>query len=202
VPRATLTTTGVSGGNAPNASGNTPFENASGVNPLAPGLSGGNVGANANVSPAGASPIQGPAANSMGTANFSGVIPTARAPAAGGAAPSAITPSGNVATGGTPGSSPATGSPAGSTPSSNPPAMHSGAGGPSPPALGQSPPAAPPAGGGISAAEKQTFSPTGLSKLAEDGISTKIVPAKPCTSAARETDGTTTCVGIPSSPRR
>ena len=29
---------------------------------------------------------------------------------------------------------------------------------------------------------------------AEDGISTKIVPARPCSTAARETDGTTTCV--------
>jgi hypothetical protein len=38
---------------------------------------------------------------------------------------------------------------------------------------------------------------TGLSKPAEDGVSTKIVPAKPCSTAAKETDGTTTCVGIP-----
>jgi len=202
VPRATLTTGGVSGGNAPNASGNTPFENATGVNPLVPGASGNNVGTNANVSPGGASAVQGPAANSMGTANVSGVIPAARAPAAGGPAPNAITPTGNVATGGTPGIPPATGSAAGSTTSNNPPAARSGAGGPSPPALGQSAPAAPPAGRGVSAAENQTFSPTGLSKPAEDGISTKIIPAKPCTSAARETDGTTTCVGIPSSPPR
>jgi hypothetical protein len=30
-----------------------------------------------------------------------------------------------------------------------------------------------------------------------DGVSTKIVPAKPCNMAAHETDGTTTCFGIP-----
>jgi hypothetical protein len=39
-------------------------------------------------------------------------------------------------------------------------------------------------------------SETGLSKVAPDGVSTKIVRAVPCSTAARETDGTTTCVGI------
>jgi hypothetical protein len=39
---------------------------------------------------------------------------------------------------------------------------------------------------------------TGLATTAADGVSTKVVPAKPCSTAARETDGTTTCVGIPS----
>jgi hypothetical protein len=38
---------------------------------------------------------------------------------------------------------------------------------------------------------------TGLNEVGSDGISTKTVPAKPCTTYARETDGTTTCVGIP-----
>jgi hypothetical protein len=37
----------------------------------------------------------------------------------------------------------------------------------------------------------------GLDKVGPDGISTKVVRAAPCTTAARETDGTTTCVGIP-----
>jgi hypothetical protein len=37
----------------------------------------------------------------------------------------------------------------------------------------------------------------GLDKVASDGISTRTVPAVPCSKAARETDGTTTCVGIP-----
>jgi hypothetical protein len=40
-------------------------------------------------------------------------------------------------------------------------------------------------------------SDTGLDKVANDGISTKTVRAAPCGTAARETDGTTTCVGIP-----
>lgn len=30
-----------------------------------------------------------------------------------------------------------------------------------------------------------------------DGVGTKTVPAKPCTAAARGTDGTTTCIGVP-----
>jgi hypothetical protein len=37
----------------------------------------------------------------------------------------------------------------------------------------------------------------GLNVVAADGISTKTVKAVPCSIAARSTDGTTTCVGIP-----
>jgi|ERR1700722_9895998 hypothetical protein len=37
----------------------------------------------------------------------------------------------------------------------------------------------------------------GLDKVAPDGVSTQTVKAVPCSTAARETDGTTTCVGIP-----
>lgn len=40
-------------------------------------------------------------------------------------------------------------------------------------------------------------SSTGLDKVAKDGISTEVVKAAPCGAAAHETDGTTTCVGIP-----
>jgi hypothetical protein len=67
---------------------------------------------------------------------------------------------------------------------------------PSPPLAGQSYPAAPAAVQGF-AEQDQTVSRTGLATTAEDGVSTKIVPARPCSKAARETDGTTTCVGIP-----
>jgi hypothetical protein len=67
---------------------------------------------------------------------------------------------------------------------------------PSPPLAGQSYPAAPAAVQGF-AEQDQTFSRSGLATTAEDGVSTKIVPARPCSTAARETDGTTTCVGIP-----
>jgi hypothetical protein len=42
----------------------------------------------------------------------------------------------------------------------------------------------------------------GLAKVAPDGISTEIVPAVPCSRSARETDGTTTCIGIPGPIRR
>jgi hypothetical protein len=40
-------------------------------------------------------------------------------------------------------------------------------------------------------------STTGLSKVGKDGISTEIVKAVPCSTAAKETDGFTTCIGIP-----
>jgi hypothetical protein len=43
---------------------------------------------------------------------------------------------------------------------------------------------------------------TGLDKVASDGVSTKTVKAAPCGAAARETDGFTTCVGIPAEPAR
>ena len=60
-----------------------------------------------------------------------------------------------------------------------------------------SPPAGPSAAGGPSLPSK----PTGLDKLAADG-STITVRAVPCRKAAWETDGTTTCVGIPEGGRR
>jgi hypothetical protein len=43
---------------------------------------------------------------------------------------------------------------------------------------------------------------TGRDIVADDGVSTKTVGAVPCTTAARETDGTTTCIGIPSARER
>ena len=42
----------------------------------------------------------------------------------------------------------------------------------------------------------------GLDKVGPDGISTKVVKAVPCSTAARESDGTTTCIGIPGPIRR
>jgi hypothetical protein len=69
----------------------------------------------------------------------------------------------------------------------------------SPPAAGAPPPAmpltvgaAPEVGGPLI-----SRSATGLSKVADDGVSTKTVAAVRCSTAARETDGTTTCIGIP-----
>ena len=38
---------------------------------------------------------------------------------------------------------------------------------------------------------------TGLDKVGDDGISTKTVKAVPCSTTAKETDGFTTCIGIP-----
>lgn len=52
--------------------------------------------------------------------------------------------------------------------------------------------AAPAAGGPLVLSK-----PTGLDKVAADGTSTITVRAVPCRKAAWETDGTTTCVGIP-----
>jgi hypothetical protein len=43
----------------------------------------------------------------------------------------------------------------------------------------------------------EVYSGPGLNVVGPDGISTKVVKAVPCSTAARETDGTTTCVGIP-----
>lgn len=57
--------------------------------------------------------------------------------------------------------------------------------------------AAPPVGGPLLPGKD-----TGLDKVADDGVSTKTVRAVPCSIAARETDGTTTCVGIPDRGRK
>jgi hypothetical protein len=45
-------------------------------------------------------------------------------------------------------------------------------------------------------------SQTGRDVVADDGVSTKTVRAVPCGTAARETDGTTTCIGIPGASER
>lgn len=62
------------------------------------------------------------------------------------------------------------------------------------PALG--PAQAPEVGGPLDPARQ-----TGLAKVAPDGVSTAMVPAVRCSVAARETDGTTTCIGIQSAVR-
>jgi hypothetical protein len=41
----------------------------------------------------------------------------------------------------------------------------------------------------------------GRDEVGPDGISTRVVRAAPCSTAARETDGTTTCIGIPGPAR-
>jgi hypothetical protein len=57
----------------------------------------------------------------------------------------------------------------------------------------------PPSAGGSPEVGGPLFPATdaGLDKVASDGISTRTVRAAPCSKAARETDGTTTCIGIP-----
>jgi hypothetical protein len=69
-------------------------------------------------------------------------------------------------------------------------------------ASAQTPPTASPdpkvSAGGIAPEPGSPLNPqsdAGLAKEAADGT-TKMVPAVPCSTAARETDGTTTCVGI------
>jgi hypothetical protein len=42
----------------------------------------------------------------------------------------------------------------------------------------------------------------GRDEVGPDGNSTKVVRAAPCSTAAHETDGMTTCIGIPGSPPR
>jgi hypothetical protein len=47
----------------------------------------------------------------------------------------------------------------------------------------------------------EVYTGPGLDQVGPDGISTKVVKAVPCSTAARETDGTTTCIGIPGPTR-
>jgi hypothetical protein len=105
-----------------------------------------------------------------------------------------------LAQGGAAPADPAAARPVGTTGIGNAGGIGSSPGGatttPSPPLAGQSTPPAPAAVQGF-AEQDQTVSQTGLATIAADGVSTKIVPARPCSKAARETDGTTTCVGIP-----
>jgi hypothetical protein len=70
-----------------------------------------------------------------------------------------------------------------------------------PPIVGQAQPApvAPDAVKGV--AEQPASSTVGLARPGPDGVSTEIVAPRPCSTAAHETDGTTTCIGIPSPTR-
>jgi hypothetical protein len=77
---------------------------------------------------------------------------------------------------------------------------------PPPPALSPPPPFAQPATPGpvqsAAAAPESALLPnprTGRSQVGKDGISTETVRAVPCSAFARETDGFTTCIGIPES---
>ena len=69
-------------------------------------------------------------------------------------------------------------------------------GGSSPPVMGQGQPVGAP-GAVQGVAEQPPPSTVGLAKPGPDGVSTRIVKPIPCGVAAHETDGTTTCVGIP-----
>jgi hypothetical protein len=59
--------------------------------------------------------------------------------------------------------------------------------------VGTPPPGGPPEVGG----PLLPATDAGWDRVAPDGISTQTVRAAPCSKAARETDGTTTCIGIP-----
>jgi hypothetical protein len=50
--------------------------------------------------------------------------------------------------------------------------------------------------------EQMRLSTTGLLRPGPDGVSTVTVDARRCGVAAHETDGTTTCIGIPKRSRR
>ncbi len=82
--------------------------------------------------------------------------------------------------------------------------------------VGSTPPTAidtPPPASGIGAPPRGEITPqpgspllpgtqAGLDVVASDGVSTKTVRAVPCSPFAKETDGSTTCVGIPDTPAR
>lgn len=74
---------------------------------------------------------------------------------------------------------------------------------PAPPAPSTTEPAPPRVGGAPQlGGPLHPASDAGVDKVAADGVSTKTVRAVPCGTAARETDGSTTCVGIPGTPVR
>lgn len=78
------------------------------------------------------------------------------------------------------------------------PSRSASEGGSAPPVMGQSQPTAESAPGAVrGVAEQPAPSTVGLAKSGPDGVSTRIVKPRPCGVAAHETDGTTTCVGIP-----
>ena len=82
------------------------------------------------------------------------------------------------------------------------PAASGDVGSASPPITGQSQPndtRGPEAVEGV--AEQPPSSTVGLAKPGPDGVSTEIVAPRPCGVAAHETDGTTTCVGLPAKRR-
>jgi hypothetical protein len=63
------------------------------------------------------------------------------------------------------------------------------------------PPGTPPTPYSTGPLPEATMGP-GLNTVGPDGVSTKAVKAVPCGTAARETDGFTTCVGISDESRR
>ena len=174
--------------------------------------SGGGTGAGATGAGVGAA--------GMGSAAVEGGAPAGRvgggppAGAVGGGAPGSTNPAGNGAAG--------TGDPAlnaagvRSVPSDNPASglenapttggviggnagvpPVTGTGAASPPIAGQAQPSPVAPKGVEGVAEQSQSSTVGRAEPGPDGVSTRIVAPRPCSTAAHETDGTTTCVGIP-----
>jgi hypothetical protein len=131
----------------------------------------------------GGAPTGDAARNSSAPLSASGSSPSDNA------ATAPTSPSGNPpTTGGVIGGYTGVGNPPGST-------KDTGGNAVSPPVTGQTAPVQAPAEvRGF--AEQPASSSSGLAKTADDGVSTKVVPARPCGTAAHETDGTTTCVGM------
>lgn len=167
----------------------------------------------------------GVGAAAMGRAGVGGGAPAGAvevAPSGGGGSPGSNNPAGNGAAGtgnpsrnaiGLPGN-PTNASPGITNATTNGGVIGGGSGVPSAPqptggispsALAKQPasdqgPTAPNEVQGV--AEEAPLSPTGLSRPGPDGVSTTIVAARPCGVAVHETDGTTTCIGIPGQVRR
>jgi hypothetical protein len=67
-----------------------------------------------------------------------------------------------------------------------------------PPAAAAPPPSVPITGSAPVVGSPQNPGTTvGMSRTADDGVSTETVRAVPCSRSAHETDGSTTCIGIP-----
>lgn len=84
----------------------------------------------------------------------------------------------------------ATPAPANTTPAANQPASKGYTG-------AYTPAGAPPTSPYYSGPLLQSSTGPGLNVTASDGVSTRTVKAVPCSVSARETDGFTTCVGLP-----
>jgi hypothetical protein len=124
-----------------------------------------------------------------------GIAPTNTNPASSSGSGAPLSPTAGEAPAAYPGVPPASNIPGGGPPpDSADGSSPSGAGAEQAQRTQQGPIAVPKLVGGVA---EEPSPATGFAVLAADGVSTRFVAARPCGLAAHETDGTSTCVGIP-----